>query len=73
MSASSSKGSSTSSESNESLKEQILVNRLDNISESDERSSLSKSVSTSSEKETKLTADNYLIADILTGINIAVR
>jgi len=65
--------SSSSESSSDAAKEQIMINRLDNVTESAEERSISSSFESDRDSETKLTPENYLIADILAGITLAVR
>lgn len=65
--------SSSSESSSESVKEQIIMNRLDHMSESEEEMSSSSSSTSDRDSENKLTPENYLIADILAGVTMAVR
>ncbi len=63
---------SHSESSSESAKEHIIINRLDNVSESEEEMSSSSSSTPDPDSESKLTPENYLIADILAGVTMAV-
>jgi 1-phosphatidylinositol-4-phosphate 5-kinase len=48
------------------------MNRLDHISESEEEMSSSSSSTSDRDSENKLTPENYLIADILAGVTMAI-